>query len=117
MSVHDGFAVPGDSPDQHLREELSRHRAKVFEALSRHSDPTLREMGRQLATGAVAPHELLREPQYVDTLRRRVAILTAMDTGALHQRVFGVQDSDDQAGRRRRSGPDDHDGGVPAVRR
>jgi hypothetical protein len=114
MSVPDSFAMSGNGPDQ--REELARHRAKVFEALSRHSDPTLREMGRQLASGALAPHDLLKEPQYVDTLRRRVAILAAMDSNALHQRVFGLPVTEGQ-GHRPRSGPDDHDGGVPAVRR
>jgi hypothetical protein len=116
MSVPDSFAMPGNGPDQHLHEELARHRAKVFEALSRHSDPTLREMGRQLASGALAPHELLKEPQYVDTLRRRVAILAAMDNDALHQRVFGLPFADGRD-HRPRSDPGDHDGGVPAVRR
>jgi hypothetical protein len=116
MSVPDSFAMSGDGPDQHLHEELARHRAKVFEALSRHSDPTLREMGRQLASGALVPHELLKEPQYVDTLRRRVAILAAMDNDALHQRVFGLPFTDGR-GPRPRPDPGDHDGGVPAVRR
>jgi hypothetical protein len=116
MSVPDSFAMPGNGPDQHLRDELARHRAKVFEALSRHSDPTLREMGRQLASGALAPHELLKEPHYVDTLRRRVAILAAMDNDALHRRVFGLPFTDGKA-QGPRSDPDDHDGGVPAVRR
>jgi hypothetical protein len=116
MSVPDSFAMPGTGSDQHLNEELARHRAKVFEALSRHSDPTLREMGRQLATGALAPHDLLKEPQYVDTLRRRMAILAEMDSDALHQRVFGLPFTGGR-GHRQPSDPDDHDGGVPAVRR
>jgi hypothetical protein len=117
MSVPGGFAVPGGGSDQQLHDELSRHRAKVFEALSRHSDPTLREMGRQLAVGAVAPHELLKEPQYVDALRRRMGILTTMDANDLHRRITGTPNSDDPPGRRPPSDPDDHDGGVPAVRR
>ena len=116
MSVPNSFALSGNAPDQHLNEELARHRAKVFEALSHHSDPTLREMGRQLASGALAPTDLLKEPQYVDTLRRRLAILAAMDSEALHQRVFGLPFTNG-SGHRLRSGPDDHDGGVPAVRR
>jgi hypothetical protein len=116
MSVPDSFAMSGHGPDQHLHEELARHRAKVFEALSRHSDPTLREMGRQLASGALTPSDLLKEPQYEDTLRRRMAILATMDDDALHQRVFGLPFTNG-SGHRLRSGPDDHDGGVPAVRR
>ena len=116
MSVPDSSAMFGNGPDQHLHEELARHRAKVFEALTRHSDPTLREMGRQLASGALAPSDLLKEPQYVDTLRRRVAVLAAMDSDALHQRVFGLPFTNG-SGHRPRSDPDDHDGGVPAVRR
>ena len=116
MSVPDSFAMSGTGPDQHLHEELARHRAKVFEALSRHSDPTMREMGRQLASGALAPHDLLKEPQYVDTLRSRLAILATMDGDALHRRVFGLPFTDG-TGKRLRPGPDDHDGGVPAVRR
>ena len=117
MSVPSSYTMPGNGPHRPLQEELAQHRAKVFEALSSHSDPTIREIGRQLASGAVAPHELLREPQYVDALRRRRAVLTAMDSDDLHRRVFGVPGPDEKTGRRRRSGPDDHDGGVPAVRR
>jgi hypothetical protein len=55
------------SPD---RSELEEHRARVLQALSRHSDPVLREMGEQLSTGGVAPHELLSEPRYVELLQR-----------------------------------------------
>jgi hypothetical protein len=115
MSVPDSYTMPGNGPDQPLQEELALHRAKVFAALSRHSDPTIREIGRQLASGAIAPHELLKEPQYVDALRRRMSVLTAMDSDDLHRRVFGVPRPGREGGRR--SGPDDHDGGVPAVRR
>jgi hypothetical protein len=115
MSVPDGHTMPGNGPDLPLRDELALHRAKVFAALSRHSDPTMREIGRQLASGAMAPHELLKEPHYVDALRRRVSVLTAMDSDDLHQRVFGVPRPGREAGGR--PGPDDHDGGVPAVRR
>jgi len=117
MSVHDGSSVPGTAPDQRLYDELARHRAKVFEALSHHSDPILREMGRQLAGGALAPHELLKEPQYVDTLRQRAAILAALDNDELHRRVFGIPISANGDENRVRSDPDDHDGGVPADRR
>ena len=121
MSVPDGFTMPsdhpGDGPARNLYDEESRHRARVFEALRRHSDPTLREMGRLLASGAMAPHDLLKDSQYVDTLRRRTAVLAAMDTDDLHRRIFGVAPSGERADRRPRPGPDDHDGGVPAVRR
>jgi hypothetical protein len=122
MSVPDGFAMPSgqphdDSPGRNLYNEEARHRARVFEALRRHSDPTLREMGRLLASGALAPHDLLKDPQYADTLRRRTAVLAAMDTDDLHRRIFGVTPSGKPFDRRSRSGPEDHDGGVPAVRR
>jgi hypothetical protein len=117
MSIPSSYTMPGNGPHLPLQEELAQHRAKIFEALSRHSDPTIREIGRQLAGGAMAPHELLKEPQYVDALRRRMAVLTAMDSDDLHRRVFGIPRPDEQSGRRPRSGPDDHDGGVPAVRR
>jgi hypothetical protein len=121
MSVPDGFAMPCDGPNdrtmRNLYNEEARHRARVYEALRNHSDPTLREMGRLLANGAVAPHDLLRDPQYVDTLRRRTAILATMDTDDLHRRIFGVAHSGERPDRHPRSGPDDHDGGVPAVRR
>jgi hypothetical protein len=51
------------------REELAQHRARVFAALSRHSDPVLREMGRQLARhGVLTPHELIAMPHYADTI-------------------------------------------------
>jgi hypothetical protein len=121
MSVPDGFAMPadhpGDGPARNLYDEEARHRVRVFEALRRHSDPTLREMGRLLASGALAPRDLLKDPQYVDTLRRRTAVLAAMDNDDLHRRIFGVAPSGEPFDRRPRSGPDDHDGGVPAVRR
>jgi hypothetical protein len=117
MSVPSSYTMPENGPHRPLQEELAQHRAKVFEALSRHSDPTIREIGRQLASGAMAPHELLKEPQYVDALRRRMAVLTAMDSDDLHRRVFGVPKPGEEPGHRPRSGPDDHDGGVPAVRR
>ena len=121
MSVPDGFAVPSasssDGPGRNLYDEEAQHRARVFEALRRHSDPTLREMGRLLASGALAPYDLLKDPHYADTLRRRTAVLAAMDTDDLHRRIFGVAPSGDRPDRRPRSGPEDHDGGVPAVRR
>jgi hypothetical protein len=53
-----------------LLSDIELHRARVFDALSRHSDPVLREIGRQLASGTVAPHELLSEPRYVEALQR-----------------------------------------------
>lgn len=50
--------------------DIEQHRARVFDALSRHSDPVLREIGRQLARGTVTPRELLSEPRYVEALQR-----------------------------------------------
>ena len=106
---------PDPGLDGRGHDELARHRAKVFDALSRHSDPALREIGRQLAGGAVAP----QGPARRTAVRRRAATrmpnqLAAMNSDDLHRRVFGVPTT----GRTGPAGdPDDREGGVPAVRR
>jgi hypothetical protein len=55
------------------------HRAKVFAALSRHSDPALREIGRLLAAGAASPQQLRDDPLSADKLRRIARKLKEMD--------------------------------------
>lgn len=69
------------------RAELEQHRARVLDALSRHSDPVLREIGEQLSNGVVSPHDLLRQPAYVEVLRRGLEQLDA-DTDAVRSRLF-----------------------------
>jgi hypothetical protein len=112
MSVPDRFLTPDPSPDGYGHDELVRHRAKVFEALSRHSDPALREVGRQLAGGVLTPKDLLDHPRYADVLRRGASQLAVMSGDELHRRVFGVPQAKDRPGR----DPDEREGGVPAVR-
>jgi hypothetical protein len=51
---------------------FAEHRARVLDALSRHSDPVLREIGTQIATGALAPHQMLQDPHYIDALHRHI---------------------------------------------
>jgi hypothetical protein len=113
MSVPDGFTMPSSGHEDHGHDELARHRAKVFDALSRHSDPALREVGRQLAGGVLTPKDMLDQPQYVDVLRRSVNQLAAMSGDELHRRVFGERGTTVRPSR----DPDDREGGVPAVRR
>lgn len=66
-----------------VRDEIAAHRARVFAAFSRHSDPTVRAIGRLLAAGTATPHELLDDPhratalddhqrKHLDELSRRV---------------------------------------------
>jgi hypothetical protein len=113
MSVPDGFSMLNAGLDSRGHDELARHRAKVFEALSRHSDPALREVGRQLASGVVTPKDLLDEPRFVDVLRRSANQLATMNGDELQRRVLGFPRPTDRPGR----DPDDREGGVPAVRR
>ncbi len=130
MSVPSGFSAPFFSVDRHLRDEVMAHRAKVFAALSQHSDPGLREIGRLLASGTVSPHQLLDDPRHAETLRRSARKLNEMDPEELRQRVFGppAAQSIGRNGvpRRKEAGPasqsdytdpDNGAGGVPAIRR
>ena len=119
MSDPSGFSSPFFSLDLHVRDEVVAHRAKVFAALSQHSDPALREIGRLLASGTVSPHQLLDDPRHAETLRRSAQKLNEMDPDELHLRVFGVPPQN-EAGPASRSGytdPDNGAGGVPAIRR
>jgi hypothetical protein len=88
--------------------EFEQHRAQVYEALSRHSDPLLREMGKQLAAGTVAPHELLSEPRYVEVLRRGMRHVAETGDDELRARLIGPPGADGGA---------PGDGGVPTGRR
>jgi hypothetical protein len=123
MSVPSGFSSPFFSLDQHIRDEVLAHRAKVFTALSQHSDPALREIGRLLASGAVSPHQLLDDPRHAETLRRSTRKLHEMDPEELRQWVFGGPNGgprQNEAGPASRSDytdPDNGSGGVPAIRR
>lgn len=69
--------------DRRIRNEIAVHRARVFAALSQHSDPSMRELGRLLAEGTATPRELIEdEPAHrtgrkpgqaaLDELRRHV---------------------------------------------
>jgi hypothetical protein len=79
--------------------DLEQHRARVFDALSRHSDPVLREIGRQLANGTVTPHELLSEPKYVEALQRGAeAPGSAVDDPEIPQRDRRDQGRPDASG-------------------
>jgi len=53
---------------QRLRETGSRRRM-IYEALSRHPDPVLREIGRQVVDGQMRPADILRVPAYADAFR------------------------------------------------
>jgi hypothetical protein len=58
------------------RREPKERRQRSYEALARHSDPVLREIGQQLAEGRMRPADLLRSPVYLDAFHaaaRRVA--------------------------------------------
>lgn len=79
MSVPCGSAAPFPILDRRVRAELMAHRAKVFAALSRHSDPALREIGRLLAAGAASPQQLRENPLRADQLRRIARKLKEVD--------------------------------------
>ena len=122
MSVPNGFSSPFFSLDQHIHDEVLAHRAKVFTALSQHSDPALREIGRLLASGTVSPHQLLDDPRHAETLLRSAQKLDEMDPEELRQRLFGPNGVPhlNEAGPASRSDytdPDNGAGGVPAIRR
>ena len=130
MSVPSGFSAPFFDFDQHVRDEVLAHRAKVFTALSQHSDPALREIGRLLASGTVSPHQLLDDPSHADTLHSSARKLNEMDPEELRQRVFGPpaeqstgrngvlrQKEAGPASRSNYTDPDNGAGGVPAIRR
>jgi hypothetical protein len=126
MSVPSGFSSPFFSLDDHIRDEVLAHRAKVFDALSQHSDPTLREIGKLLASGTVAPHQLLDDPRHAETLCRSARKLNELDPEELRQQVFGPPVEQNGVPRRNEAGPasqsdytdpDNGVGGVPAIRR
>ena len=123
MSVPSGFSSPFFSLDQHIHDEILEHRAKVFAALSQHSDPALREIGRLLAGGTVSPHQLLDDPRHAETLLRGARQLNELDPEDLRQRLFGPptgRSGENDAGPASRSDytdPDNGAGGVPAIRR
>ena len=126
MSVPSGFSAPFSSFDRQVRDEVLAHRAKVFAALSQHSDPALREIGRVLAAGTVSPHQLLDDPRHAETLRRSARMLNEMDPEELRRRVFGPpaeqngvpgQNKAGPASQRGYTDPDNGAGGVPAIRR
>ena len=79
MSVPCGSAALSPILDRRVRDELLAHREKVFAALSRHSDPALREIGRLLAAGAASPQQLREDPLRADQLRRIARKLKEMD--------------------------------------
>jgi hypothetical protein len=72
-----------------LQEELEQHRVRVFDALRRHSDPVMREIGSQLAGGVLAPHDIVREPHYVASLLRGLRVVADLDDDELRARVLG----------------------------
>ena len=126
MSDPSGFSSPFFSLDQHVRDEVLAHRATVFTALSQHSDPALRDIGRLLASGAVSPHQLLDDPQHAETLHRSARKLNEMDAEDLRRWVLGQptgqngvppQNEAGPASRSDRTDPDNGAGGVPAIRR
>jgi hypothetical protein len=130
MSVPNGFSSPFFSLDQHIHDKVLAHRAAVFAALSQHSDPALREIGRLLAGGTVSPHQLLDDPRHAETLRRIARKLNELDPEELRQRILGPSAEHDTgrngAPRQNEAGPasqsdhtdpDNGAGGVPAIRR
>ena len=122
MSVPNGFSSPFFSLDQHIHDEIQEHRAKVFTALSQHSDPGLREIGRLLASGALSPHQLLDDARHAETLRRSAQNLSELDPEELRQRLFGPNGvphlkEAGPASRSDNADPDNGAGGVPAIRR
>lgn len=87
---------------------LAEQRARVLDALSRHPDPVMREIGTQLASGVLAPHQLLQDSHYLEALRRRLEQLNQSDGGELRAKLFA------------QSGPVDPDNGqisIPVGRR
>lgn len=109
-----------------ISDEVQAHRARVFDALSRHSDPALREIGRLLAGGTVSPHQLLDDPRHAETLRRGARKLQELAPEQLHRRVFGTPAEragappgaeGGPASRPDDADPDNGAGGVPAIRR
>lgn len=89
MSFPCGSTGPFFSVDRHLRDEIAAHRDKVFAALSQHSDPAVREIGRLLARGTVTPHRLLENPRHADALNRTGRKPRECSLEALRRQVFG----------------------------
>ncbi len=75
--------------DHHLRNEITAHRARVFAALSRHSDPSMREIGRLLAEGTATPHQLIEDPRRADPAHRTERKQAEAALDELRRQVFG----------------------------
>lgn len=65
-SVHskDVLAALDRTPYGRVLGDTERRRQLVFEAMASSRDPMTREIGEQLASGRVAPRELLSSPEY-----------------------------------------------------
>jgi hypothetical protein len=125
MSLPCGPTGPFFILDRHVRNEITAHRAKVFAALSRHSDPAMREIGRLLAHGTATSRQLLEDPRYADRLQRAEHKLTEMDPAAFQEPArmpngragTGRSNEAGPASRPDDTDPDNGAGGVPAIRR
>ena len=51
------------------RSDPAQRRQRMYEVLSRHPDPVLREIGRQLADGRMRPADVLRSASYTEAVR------------------------------------------------
>ena len=56
------------SPGEWRRDPKER-RQRMYAVLSRHADPVLREIGRQLADGRMRPADVLRSGTYAEAVR------------------------------------------------
>ena len=116
------MSVPNGSSthllDRNRRDEMAAHRAKVIAALSHHSDPTLRQIGRLLATGVLTPHELLDDPRRAARKPVGADPVVRPAGGSSHDLAGTARDNEGgPASRPDHTDPDNGAGGVPAVRR
>jgi hypothetical protein len=110
MSVPTGSG-PFHTLDRNTRDQIMAHQAKVVAALSNHSDPALRRIGRLLASGVLTPRQLMDDP------RRTARKPTGTSSGHTVARRAVRANEPGPASRSNYTDPDNGAGGVPAIRR
>jgi hypothetical protein len=112
MSVLSGSSAHFHTLDQHTRDQIMAHQSKVVAALSHHSDPTLRQIGRLLASSTLTPRQLIDDPRH--------AARSMLKPGGGWPTDRAGATREDEAGPASRpnfTDPDNGAGGVPAIRR
>jgi hypothetical protein len=70
VRIRELIAEIRDSPVGQRLSDVNVRRQHAYEALTRHADPVLREIGEQLRDGRMRPVDILRVPAYRDAFQQ-----------------------------------------------